>query len=155
MGWGGAHTWNGTMSRITTESTLWQFYLSSSLADRGKRSCLSPRKKKKWRHLPSLSHTQMTRTGSMADNFLFLRLISTFIPPGSSSRAITQSLQLFCSVPEQWPQWQQMGSNTVMSSHAIDLKGQTIPHDQLFISRISQKNSWSPGSVCHMHILSR
>lgn len=104
----------GVRSIIVCGSILWQFHLSRGLTDRKRKIIPSSMGE---RGAPANSFPQ-ARTESMASNFLFLTLISTFIPPGSYSRAITGFLRLFVfyCVPEQSPQWQQMGSNTTISS---------------------------------------
>lgn len=141
----------GIRSIIICESILWQFHLSRGLTDRRRKIIPSSMEE---RGLPANPFPQ-ARTESMAGNFLFLTLISTFIPPGSYSRAITGFLFVFYCVPEQSPQWQQMWSNTIISflyhrfTRTIYLLLWPV-----FISRISQRESLR-FRKCHVHIQRR
>lgn len=121
MEWAKARRELGVTSITMCESILWQFCLSRGIADKKKLHIPILHGVNRGQ-LPTPSHKQVASTKSMAGNFLFLTLISTFIPPGSNSRAITGLLQLFMShsVPAQWPQRQQTGNNTVISSLCHD-----------------------------------
>lgn len=147
--WHNDQPWAGAEVNNHVWKYLWQLGLDRHLADKKATPTLHGRNRS---HLPTPSHQHVARTQNMTGNFLFLTLIATFTPPGSKSRAIPGSLQLLLahSVPEQWPQCQQTGSNTEHPPWAMDLQGQNTFCGWLFISRIAQREFWGSGSTMYI-----